>query len=245
MRDGNWKLVEQYEDGSLELYDLAGDISETRNLAKEQPERAAAMQQQLAAWRRRVGAQENVPNPNFDAALHRQLYVDFDPSKIAATPTYEEIAEKTAAWRDAMNAAVKGSKARVTPATGDIRLLAKDARVHGATARYEPQPHKNTIGYWTRVEDWVSWDFDVPTAGRYEVEVQQGCKEGGSDVAVEVGGTTLKLTVVGTGHFQHFIQKTVGVVDLTAGKQTLAVKPQTKQGAAVMDLRRVVLRQLK
>jgi len=46
----------------------------------------------------------------------------------------------------------------VTPATGDIRLFAKDATVHGATARYEPLPYKNTIGFWTKPEDWVSWD---------------------------------------------------------------------------------------
>jgi hypothetical protein len=141
-----------------------------------------------------------------------------------------------------MNAAVKGNKAKVTPASGDIRLFAKDARIHGTKARYEPEPHKNTIGYWTVPEDWVSWDFEVARAGRYEVEVQQGCKDGGSEVAVEIAGQTLAFTVVGTGHFQHFIQKTLGTVDLAAGAQTLAVKPRAKRGAAVMDLRRVVLR---
>lgn len=242
MRDGSWKLVEQYEDGSLELYDLSRDIGETRNLAKEEPARAAAMQQALADWRRRIGAQENVPNPSFDAALHRQIYVDFDPSKIALAPTAAEIGQRSAAWRSAMNAAVKGHKAKITPARGDIRLFAKDARIHGTKARYEPQPHKNTIGFWTQPEDWVSWDFQVANAGRYEVEVQQGCKDGGSEVAVEVGGKALTFTVVGTGHFQQFIQKTIGVVELPAGPQTLAVKPARKEGAAVMDLRRVVLR---
>jgi arylsulfatase A len=242
MREGDWKLVEQYEDGSLELYDLARDLGEMRNLAKEEPARATAMQQQLAAWRRRVGAQENAANPAFDAALHRQLYVDFDPSKIAAAATSTATETKSAAWRAAMNDATKGSKARVTPASGDIRLFARDAKVHGTKLRYEPEPHKNTLGYWTQPEDWASWDFAVATAGRYEVEVQQGCKDGGSEVAVEIGGKTLAFTVVGTGHFQHFIQKTIGTVELTAGPHTLAVKPQKKQGAAVMDLRRVVLR---
>jgi len=145
-------------------------------------------------------------------------------------------------WREGMDDAVKGHKPRVTPARGDIRLLAKDAAVHGETARYEPLPYKNTIGFWTKPEDWVSWDFEVAKAGKYEVEVQQGCGGGGSEVAVEVGGQTLNFTVEGTGHFQNFISRTIGVVDLPEGKQTLAVKPQTKKGAAVMDLRRVVLR---
>jgi hypothetical protein len=142
-----------------------------------------------------------------------------------------------------MNAAVKGRRAIVTPASGDIRLFAKDAQIHGATARYEPQTYKNTIGFWTKPEDWVSWEFEVPRAGKYEVEIQQGCAgNGGSEMAVEIGGRTLAFTVIGTGHFQQFIARTIGIVELSAGKQMLAVKPQNKIGAAIMDLRRVVLR---
>ena len=67
---------------------------------------------------------------------------------------------------------------------------------------------------------------------------------GGSEVAVDVAGQTLTFTVEHTGAFQHFILRTIGVVDLPAGKQTLAVKPQSKKGGAVMDLRQVTLRPL-
>ena len=243
MREGDWKLVEQYEDGSLELYDLAKDIGETNNLAATESARAAEMAGKFRAWRRSVGAQEVRPNPAFDAAKHRTLYLDRDPSKLAgAGSTSAKIEAEWSDWRIAMNDAVKGSRPVITPATGDIRLFAKAAQVHGATARYEPLPYKNTIGFWTKPEDWVSWDFDVAKPGKYEVEVQQGCVGGGSEVAVEIAGQTLKFTVENTGHFQRFIQRTIGVVDLSAGKQTLAVKPQDKKGAAVMDLRRVVLR---
>src|SRR5687767_11323654 len=42
---------------------------------------------------------------------------------------------------------------------GTILLYASNATVHGSTIRYESQPHKNTIGYWTKTQDWVSWDF--------------------------------------------------------------------------------------
>jgi hypothetical protein len=38
------------------------------------------------------------------------------------------------------------------------------------------------------------------------------------------------------------ILRIIGKVQLPAGKHTLAVKPQSKPGVAVMDLRRVVLR---
>ena len=81
-----------------------------------------------------------------------------------------------------MNRAVKGQTARVTPATGDIRLHAKDATVHGTQARYEDASYKNVIGFWTKPEEWASWDFEVLKAGKYEVEVLQGCAGGGSEV---------------------------------------------------------------
>ena len=53
---------------------------------------------------------------------------------------------------------------------GKIVLLATNAAVHGQTIRYEPQPHKNTIGFWTKADDWVSWDFKVNTPGKFEVK---------------------------------------------------------------------------
>jgi hypothetical protein len=84
----------------------------------------------------------------------------------------------------------------------------------------------------------------VAEAGEYEIEVQQGCGKGsgGAKVAIEIGGQTLEFTVQETGHFQHMIQRIIGEVQLASGKHTLAVKPRSKPGVAVMDLRRVVLR---
>jgi len=109
--------------------------------------------------------------------------------------------------------------------------------------RYEPQTNKNCLGYWTKAEDWADWTFDLPRAGSFEVEVWQGCGKGsgGSDVAVEVGGRRFDFVVEDTGHFQNFTPRRIGRVELPAGKHTLAIKPQRKQGVAVMDIRRVVL----
>jgi hypothetical protein len=251
LREGNWKLIEQLEDGSVELYDLSKDIGETTNLAASESVRVAELRKKLDDWRRSVGAQECRPNPEFDAAFHRRLYIDTDPSKFPAGKNAIEAGAAHSDWRAGMNEAVKGArpggkirKPRVTPAKGDIRLFAKDARVHATNMRYESQTYKNTLGFWTKPEDWADWEFDVPAAGNYEVEITQGCGKGSdaAEVAVECGGTTLKFTVQDTGHFQNFIQRTIGEMQLPAGKQTLAVKPQTKPGAAVMDLRRVVLR---
>lgn len=56
MRDGDWKLIEFFDTGEVELYDLSTDEGERKNLAREMPERAAAMHERLKAWRASVGA---------------------------------------------------------------------------------------------------------------------------------------------------------------------------------------------
>lgn len=66
IREGNYKLIEYYEnsllgqDGAFELFDLEADLAERQNLAKEQPERVKAMSDKLREWRKSVGAQEMV-----------------------------------------------------------------------------------------------------------------------------------------------------------------------------------------
>lgn len=68
VRAGDWKLIEFYEDGRLELYNLKDDIGERRNLIKEEPGRGTRMHSMLKQWRARVGASMPSPNPAYDAA---------------------------------------------------------------------------------------------------------------------------------------------------------------------------------
>jgi len=110
VREGDWKLIENYEDGNLELYNLANDPGERHDLAAEQPERASEMRAKLDAWRTDVGAQLNTPNPDYDPALAAPIYRDFDSSAIRPRATAAETAKIYRAWRDLMNAAV--AKAR-------------------------------------------------------------------------------------------------------------------------------------
>ena len=60
---GGDKVVEYFEDGKVELFDLANDPGERHDLAGERPERAAELTARLAAWRKRVGAAMPTPNP--------------------------------------------------------------------------------------------------------------------------------------------------------------------------------------
>jgi arylsulfatase A-like enzyme len=56
VRAGDWKLIEFYEDGRRELYNLRDDLGETRNLANEAPDIANRLQGVLGVWRRSIGA---------------------------------------------------------------------------------------------------------------------------------------------------------------------------------------------
>ncbi|MEZ5363393.1 MAG: sulfatase [Bryobacterales bacterium] len=68
IRDGEWKLIEWYEEGELELFNLRQDISEKYNLVELYPERTQRMRAMLQQWRERTGAVMPPPNPNYDPA---------------------------------------------------------------------------------------------------------------------------------------------------------------------------------
>jgi len=53
---GDFKLLEFFESGAVELYNLRDDIGETRNLANQSPAKAQELRSKLAAWRTQIGA---------------------------------------------------------------------------------------------------------------------------------------------------------------------------------------------
>jgi hypothetical protein len=53
---GDWKLIENYENGAVMLYNLRDDVGEQKDLAAAQPERVKTMRAKLHAWYRETGA---------------------------------------------------------------------------------------------------------------------------------------------------------------------------------------------
>ena len=200
VRSGNFKLIEFYETGRRELFNVAQDLGESRNLAGDHPLLVEELAQKLDAWRKQVQAQMMTANS------------DYVPNPQGAD--------------------------------GTITLPASRAEVHGIMLRFEPLPHKNTLGYWVRPEDWASWEFQVTKPGQFDIEALQGCGtgSGNSEVEFAVGDQRLVMTVQDTGHFQKFVALKIGVMELKEpGRYTLTVKPLKKPGVAVMDLRQVKL----
>jgi len=65
VRAGDWKLIEWYEDMSVELYDLKNDIGEQHDLTRENPAKVAELKLLLHDWREQVNALMPTPNPNY------------------------------------------------------------------------------------------------------------------------------------------------------------------------------------
>lgn len=132
---------------------------------------------------------------------------------------------------------------------GSITLHGRDATVRGTNLRYEPAEKKQTLGFWTKATDAAEWTFTVVTAGSFDMEVLQGCGtgQGGSTVAVAFDADQpghpdpITFVVEDTGGFQAFKTRTVGRVDLAAGRHTLRVQPQKIAKAAACDIRQIRL----
>ncbi len=77
VRSGDWRLIEFYDDQRLELYHLRDDVGERKNLAAARPDVVKTLRNQLERWRRAVGAQMPVPNPQHDPVKDK----DWQPYK--------------------------------------------------------------------------------------------------------------------------------------------------------------------
>jgi arylsulfatase A-like enzyme len=66
IRRGEWKLIHYYEDGRDELYHLANDPSEQKDVASDNPERTNQLSNELKTWLDSVGARYPEPDPRYD-----------------------------------------------------------------------------------------------------------------------------------------------------------------------------------
>ena len=56
MREGNWKLLCEYDGGRAQLYDLGEDAGEARNVAEQNGEVVERMRRAVVAWHRSMPA---------------------------------------------------------------------------------------------------------------------------------------------------------------------------------------------
>lgn len=70
VRSGDWKLIEWYEDGTRELFNIREDIGEHHNRAADMPDKVRDLAGQLNAWRHNVGAV--MPTENAKTAVRHR-----------------------------------------------------------------------------------------------------------------------------------------------------------------------------
>ncbi len=66
IREGDWKLIEFFEDMHVELYNLVLDPGETYDFSSSFAERAEDLRRKLHTWRERVAAAMPSPNPDYN-----------------------------------------------------------------------------------------------------------------------------------------------------------------------------------
>ena len=69
IREGDWKLIEFFEDSHIELYNLALDPGEQYDFSSSFAPQAAELRRKLRDWRAQMSAAMPAPNPDYDPAL--------------------------------------------------------------------------------------------------------------------------------------------------------------------------------
>ena len=68
VRLGKYKLIDNFEKGRQELYDLENDLSETNDISAENPEKTKELFKLLNDWRRETNAKMMEPNPAWNGS---------------------------------------------------------------------------------------------------------------------------------------------------------------------------------
>ena len=126
--------------------------------------------------------------------------------------------------------------------SGSFHLQAADAEIVGSTAQLEGE----NIGYWTTTSDYVQWKLNVAHPGTFEVSLDYACEPGsaGSEYQMIAGDQKLDGKINSTGSWRHFRTVKVGQIRIDhAGEVTVQVKPLSKPGLGVMNLRTLILKE--
>ena len=71
-REGQWKIIKNYDSGVVELYNLENDFTESKNLASSQPERAQALLKAMQSRLDKAGAQYSSKKPSKKSSKNKK-----------------------------------------------------------------------------------------------------------------------------------------------------------------------------
>ncbi|MEQ9409227.1 MAG: sulfatase-like hydrolase/transferase [Fuerstiella sp.] len=141
------------------------------------------------------------------------------------------------------------------------QIPARDGKEHGNIKRSNRFPNSSFFTNWTSKDDSITWDAEVLSSGRYEVEIYYSCPEGDQGSEIELSFNNGRLTgtvarahpsaLVGAeedrvrrqeSYEQNWGRMKLGEIDLNAGPGTLTLRALNIPGDRVMDFRLMLLR---
>lgn len=82
IRDGDYKLLEYFENGTVQLFNLKNDIEEQMDLSEIEINKTRELKEKLHEWRKKVGAQMMEPNPNYNPLLKAEEFYKYEDAKM-------------------------------------------------------------------------------------------------------------------------------------------------------------------
>lgn len=200
-----------------------------------------------------------------------RLYdITADPGQakdIAATEpaTTERLKAAVAAWRKDVGVPAKADDRPYPvgyPVFPVTHLPARDGVPHGGVKRSAAAPNCSFFTNWKTTDDRITWDVEVATPGRYDVQLWYTCAKGSEGATVELAHGAAKLVGKvaephdpplrgaendrvkreGESYVKDFRPLALGTVNLARGRAPLTLRAPVVPGAQVMDLRGVTLR---
>ncbi|MEM1353753.1 MAG: arylsulfatase [Planctomycetota bacterium] len=177
-----------------------------------------------------------------------------------------QLGQMIADWREDVGLNEKPSPRPFSVGHADwpiTELPARDARFAGQIKRSSPHPNCSYLLNWTSVDDRVTWDVEVLTAGRYEAWVYYACKPGDEGAELELSLGQAKVSgVVAQPHdpplqgeaenrvyrresfVKDFKPLSLGEIDLSVGRGVLTLRAIRLAGDEAIEFRRLMLRRV-
>ncbi|MBN1646545.1 MAG: hypothetical protein JW874_00810 [Spirochaetales bacterium] len=131
----------------------------------------------------------------------------------------------------------------------DIILLAQDAELQGNLVLETGERDTPNIGWWSSLDDLISWDLEIVADGNYGVYVNLACLPlfAGSVITISNGSAYLTLTVPSTGAWETYSDVYAGAFLFSGGTYTLTLQaasiaePSTSSERYVANIRHITL----
>jgi TolA-binding protein len=127
-----------------------------------------------------------------------------------------------------LTSAIAKKPAEAKPQPFVVPLLVKQAAITRKTAMFGVQTvgGAEVIANWQSADDSVKWDFDVPSAGPYEIWLEFSHEQDGGKYRIDLDDKVLEARVPNTGNWATFRKARVATVLVNRpGRHSLSIKP--------------------